>query len=596
MSVIHKQGMNLLNELLILAFEDNQCDELECFSFNVNLDDALELINKHPQIKKLTFYANTQNFSFSPKNNAEIFRLIEDGKICIFHNSREELCIHAKLYLFKKNGEPVIGVNTSSNFSHYSNQNFESMTIFIDPDEIMELWSKIPELLNAYQIEFSTEPPYSSRIETLNSTIDDNLLEGLWEHQKAILTWLVQRNKAIINIPPGCGKTRIAITNIHHLISVDKKTTVIVLVPTKTLIDQWIGILESEGITAFELDNQMSGLASYFGNPSGKVVVTLYSRFYTLYGPFIKKLRIMHPNLLTVLDECHNIYSGLDSFAKYIDLCENPDNKISNNYLLSLSATTDTFNKDLLERFNDLHGGQNNIFSLSLARFYSYWNNKNANPCLKQISYNPIFYSLSVKEMQRYKELTRYVTIESASTGLSKDKESFGAAIKRAQFVRGLEGGIRTLKDYIQKNIDAFNQGNTIIFVQTHAFAEEIRDYIVRCHGWNPQSSAYIYDSKMPERYLEHAEKQFKNNLGFCLISEIMLSEGFDIPAISRVILHGSHRSQRDWIQKIGRAIRYDPNQPESIAEIIDVVFCDDESNVLSIEEERYDILSSISL
>jgi len=75
-----------------------------------------------------------------------------------------------------------------------------------------------------------------------------------------------------------------------------------------------------------------------------------------------------------------------------------------------------------------------------------------------------------------------------------------------------------------------------------------------------------------------------------------MLSEGFDIPAISRVILHGSHKSQRDWIQKIGRAIRYDSNQPDSIADIIDVVFCDDKSNVLSIEEERHDILNSISI
>jgi superfamily II DNA or RNA helicase len=596
MAITHKHGLNLLSDLFTLAFEKLQCNELQCFSFNVNLDDAIGLLHKFPHIKKLTFYANTQNFIFAPKNSAEIFRLIEENKITVFHNSREELCFHAKLYLFKRDCEPIIGVNTSSNFSHYSNQNFESMTIFDDIEEINEMWGKIPELLTSYQIFFSNEPPYSGNSISYNVKIQEDLLHGLWEHQKAILGWLVQRNKAIINIPPGCGKTRIAITYIRHLINENNKTTIVVLVPTKTLIIQWIRILEKEGIVAQELSNQMEGLSQYFGKPFGKVIVTLYSRFFEIYELYIRKIRLLRPDLLTVLDECHNIYCGIDSFSEYIQLCEDPNNKISKNFILSLSATTDTFNKDILNQFDELHGGQNNIFSLSLPRFYSYWNQKNNQPCLKSISYCPIFYSLSEKEMRRYKELTKYVTMESSSYGLKNGGESFGAAIKRAQFVRGLEGGIRVLKDYIEKNIDLFNHGNTVIFVQTHTFAEEIRDFIVQCHGWNSQSSAYVYDSQMPEVYLEYAISQFRRNLGFCLISEIMLSEGFDIPAITRVILHGSHRSQRDWIQKIGRAIRFDPNQPESIAEIIDVVFCDDKSNVLSIEEERHDILSSISI
>lgn len=596
MAAIHRQGMNLLHDLFILAFETEQCDELECFSYNVNLDDAVVLLKKYPQIKKLVFYANTQNFSFTQKNSAEIYRFIEENKVVIFHSSREEMCIHAKMYLFRKNQVPIIGVTTSANFSHNSNQNFESMTIFTEKPEILKLWAKVPELLQIYQIANSNEPPYIGKLEKYDLKISNDLLNGLWEHQKAILTWLVQRNKAIINIPPGCGKTRIATTYIHHLLNSNKKTTAIILVPTKTLINQWLKVLNDEGIVSYELNPQMDGLGQYFSNPFGKVIVTLYSRFFDNYANFIKKIRLVRPDLLTVLDECHNIYSNLDSFSNYVKLCENPINKISKNYLLSLSATTDTFNKDLLTRFNDIHGGQQNIFSLSLPRFYSFWNQQNSLPCLKPLSYTPLYYSLSKKEMERYRELTKYVSMESTSISLNKNSESFGAAIKRAQYVRGLEGGIQTLKEYIQKNIDIFNRGNTVIFVQTHAFAEEIRDFIVRCHGWNPQSSAYIYDSQMPEIYLEYALKQFKNNLGFCLISEIMLSEGFDIPAISRVILHGSHRSQRDWIQKIGRAIRYDTTQPDSVAEVIDVVFCDDKSNVLSIEEERHDILNSISI
>ena len=74
-----------------------------------------------------------------------------------------------------------------------------------------------------------------------------------------------------------------------------------------------------------------------------------------------------------------------------------------------------------------------------------------------------------------------------------------------------------------------------------------------------------------------------------------MLSAGFDIPKISRVILHGSRKSQRDWIQKIGRAIRYDPENPDSTAEVVDIVFCSPEGNPLSLEVERFETLKSIS-
>ena len=265
-----------------------------------------------------------------------------------------------------------------------------------------------------------------------------------------------------------------------------------------------------------------------------------------------------------------------------------------NSYSLSLSATIDSFNQENVDRFIALNGGDQNRFSISIPSFYSYWNALNTTPCLKQIVYKPLIYQLKPSEMEKYRELSRYVGMESQKTNLIGD-DSFGAAIKRARFVRNLEGGFKVLKDYIQSNIASFNHGNTIIFVPTHEFAEELRTFLVTTKGWNLQSSAYVYDSQKSDEYLKHALHQFKSNLGFCLISEIMLSEGFDIPIISRVILHGSHRSQRDWVQKIGRAIRYDPKNVNSYAEVIDLVFCDNNGQVLPIEEERYETLKSIS-
>ena len=73
-----------------------------------------------------------------------------------------------------------------------------------------------------------------------------------------------------------------------------------------------------------------------------------------------------------------------------------------------------------------------------------------------------------------------------------------------------------------------------------------------------------------------------------------MLSEGFDLPKVDRVILHGSDKSERDWIQKIGRALRFDPKNPSTIAEIIDIVFCETNGEPLLLERERYETLLSI--
>ena len=168
------------------------------------------------------------------------------------------------------------------------------------------------------------------------------------------------------------------------------------------------------------------------------------------------------------------------------------------------------------------------------------------------------------------------------------------AAIKRARWLRSLPGGVRVLQNYITSHIDGFSDKASIIFVQTNEIAEHLRDFITKQPGWNPDASTYVYDSSKSEDHNAYAFSQFKKNVGYCLISEKMLSEGFDLPKVDRVILHGSDKSERDWIQKIGRALRFDAKSPNTIAEIIDIVFCETNGEPLLLERERYETLLSI--
>jgi len=591
-----KQGLNLLKYLLNLGFETYKSDELECISYNVNLNLAIRLFSEYPHLNKIIFHANTENYSVSPEKRGHLLKLIQNGKIEINHISRNELCIHSKIYCFKKKTKFTIGAITSSNFSENSNRNFESMFISDNPKFFKDMGSGMAEKLQHFNVTPKNSlPEQIVQKSDTNHNIATPFIEGLWAHQKAILEWLVLRKRGIVNIPPGCGKTRIATRYIQYLFNQNRKTTAIILVPTITLINQWQVVLKSEGITSFEVDTKMNNLGQYFADPSEKVIITLYKRFFNNnYPTILRKLSLLKPDLLTVYDECHRLYNYLDSLERYYSEIYGENSPINNSYSLSLSATIDSFNQEDMKRLIELNGGEPNHFVISIPSFYNYWNNLNKTPCLKPIVYKPLFYYLNSSEMRKYRELSRLVGIESHSVGI-EDNDSFSAAIRRAQFVRDLDGGIEVLKNYIQTHIDSFNHGNTIIFVPTHKAAKEIRSFLVNTTGWNPKSSAYVYDSQKSNTYLEHALEQINTNLGFCLISEFMLSEGFDLPAISRVILHGSHKSPRDWIQKIGRAIRYDQVNANSYAEIIDLVFCDDNGQVLPIEEERFETLKSLS-
>ena len=56
-----------------------------------------------------------------------------------------------------------------------------------------------------------------------------------------------------------------------------------------------------------------------------------------------------------------------------------------------------------------------------------------------------------------------------------------------------------------------------------------------------------------------------------------MISEGVDIRSVSSIILFSSDRRRLETIQRIGRALRTDPSDPEKRALVIDFVRVSDD-------------------
>ncbi|MCW3994529.1 MAG: DEAD/DEAH box helicase family protein [Candidatus Bathyarchaeota archaeon] len=594
MELEHDLGLNVLQRLFTKAFNELKCDELECMTYNVNLDLVLRLFEKYPFFSRIIIWSNTEKISFSPKNRLKIMELVDKKRILFSHISENETIVHSKIYNVKKNGETKFVAVGSPNLSDGCNQNYESLLYIYDKQICEQIWNSVPKIFESIEvIPKHSAPTELYQTEPSAIPIDPKLVETLWAHQKAILSWLINgRQSSIINIPPGTGKTEIAFAYLRHLFGIDKTLSAVILVPTTTLIRQWVERLKKVNIPGTEWGTSISSIGGYFANPYHKVLVTLYDRFFDQHVVFQKSLRIMKPNLLLILDECHNSYGHITDLRIFRNSIASSQSKC---FVIGLSATIDSFKTLEVNDFLDFMGGSKNRFSISLQSFYSHWNKLNSSPVLKPIKYTPIKYCLNNAEMEKLNAFSKKIAIEMGRINLSGSSEST-AAIQRARWLRGLAGGVDSLKDYISSNIDSFSQRSTVIFVQTNEIAVNIQKFITSLHGWDPDSSIYIYDSTQDDKYLNYAMQQFKKNSGFCLISEKMLSEGFDLPKIDQVILHGSDKSPRDWIQKIGRAIRFDPKDPESIADIIDVVFCQPDGNPITLENERYEVLRSISV
>jgi len=579
--------------MLSKGFDQYNCNELECMAYNINLDFVLRLFDKYPMLEKVSIWSNSERMTFSTKNRARILEAIESKRINLFHFSENINAIHAKLYRFGKNGSVQFLAAGSPNLSEHSNQNFESLIYVYDPAACEEIWNEIPRLYSelSFPTPEETAPIQLHRTEVLEKEMDLRFLEGLWKHQIEILSWLANKRFSIVNIPPGTGKTEIALRYLQYLFEEDKSLTAIVLVPTITLIKQWTNRLSKVEISNREWGTNLSDLGQYFADPGHKVLVTLYSRFFDQYKEYIKRAKILKPNLLLILDECQHSYGHLGELSEFRAMIESFDGKI---YSIGLSATLDSFKSWEVNNFINLMGGKNNRFEISLQSFYSHWNNLNPTPVLKPIKYTPIKYCLNDYEMKQLKKYNKKIAIQMGKDTLG-DQDDYTAAIQRAMWLRGLQGGVNALKQHVVTHLDSLAKKSTIVFVQTNQIAENLQTFITKRHGWNPEASIYIYDSSRNDEYRSYALAQFKKNIGFCLISERMLSEGFDLPKVDMVILHGSHKSQRDWIQKIGRAIRFDPKDPDSVAEIFDVVFCETNGEPLPLEKERYECLTAIS-
>ena len=391
-----------------------------------------------------------------------------------------------------------------------------------------------------------------------------------WRHQDEARQVFLKAERGVLNMATGTGKTRTALSILKELFEQDQIDTGIVCTDGTDLLNQWFGELLTtrkeigRNIRVFRHYSSYKESQAFDLNPRNAIL--LCSR-----EPVAAALRRLtaaqgHRTLL-VHDEVH----GLGSPGNRARLAGLSDHI---RYRLGLSATPD--------REYDTEGNQ--FIEQHIGPLLMTFGLKEAieRGILAPFDYYPLSFHLTDEDRERLKSVySRKAAREAAGEPMS-DTEMW---IEIARVYKTSTAKLPVFATFIAQHQDLLKR--CIVFVETMEYGEAVLDII---HKYRPDFHTYFSG--------EDAEtlKRFAYGELECLITCHRLSEGIDIRSLSTVILFSSERARLETIQRIGRCLRSDPDDPDKKANIVDFIRERNEGDTApNADEERRDWLVELS-
>ena len=141
-------------------------------------------------------------------------------------------------------------------------------------------------------------------------------------------------------------------------------------------------------------------------------------------------------------------------------------------------------------------------------------------------------------------------------------------ATKLAAVRKNAEDKIGKLKKYIESDTNSIK--NTIIFVYSKDRGRQISQIL----DGKVKYSEY-FEGDVSETLLDFSEGKLQ-----CLIACHRLSEGIDIKGLKNIFLVASDRAKLETIQRIGRCLRKNPEDPYKKAKVVDFIDSDYDGDV----------------
>ena len=430
----------------------------------------------------------------------------------------------------------------------------------IKPDDVWEL-----SLMNRYRSERNKKNKPEDK--------DDGPL-CLFPHQKAAVRWWVKEDyNSMFIMATGAGKTIAAIGCVFEKLKDNEPLLIVVSTPQTLLSEQWKREFERLDVPIArmlmvdgnngkakrsKMAELMMDISQGFRN-NGVVFTTHSSASRPEFTGIIKKEK-KNSKILYICDEAHA--AGSSQLKR--GLMEEYD------YRLALSATPkrmfdDEGTENLLRYFG------NNPFEFSIAEAMSTINPDTKQPFLNPYNYHPVFVDLDDEEINKYNRITRQIIIEKHKREPDRVKLN-RLYTSRARIIKNAGAKPEVLQDLVDR-LGPRSMTNTIIFVSDH----HIDDVMINLkrQGARPGKITENVSARSKKGMASERSQEitaFNAGERGCLVGINCLNEGIDIKAARTAIIMSSSTNEREYIQRIGRVIRYAPGKP--ISEIYDFIVC----------------------
>lgn len=390
-----------------------------------------------------------------------------------------------------------------------------------------------------------------------------------WRHQDKALERFLEAERGVLNMATGTGKTRTALKILTALFENKEIDTVIICTNGNDLLDQWYGELLSvrkevgRDIRLYRQYSTTKDLQDFVLDP--KNAFLLVSR--EPVASALKQLsKEQAQRSLLIHDEVH----GLGSPGNRTRLAGLSDDI---RFRLGLSATPEREYDEEGNAFIEEHIGPV-LMTFGLREAIE-------RGILAPFNYFPLPYELTDEDRERLAGIYRKRAAREAAGNPMSETEVW---IDIARVYKTSEAKLPIFEEFVQDHQDLLKR--CIIFTDTMEYGQRVLDIV---HKYRPDFHTYFSgEEKSTLRRFAWGDLE-------CLITCHRLSEGIDIQSLSTVILFSSDRAKLETIQRIGRCLRTNPNDPGKIANILDFIREGDEGADPNADEERRDWLLELS-
>ena len=387
----------------------------------------------------------------------------------------------------------------------------------------------------------------------------------LRDYQKAAIKhWEDHNYTSIFEMATGTGKTFTTVSALRKFKDNHGYLRAVIVVPLTTLTVQWENdvraLLNDCLVINTAVSNNWKGkmeqLANLqiLGNSNDFIVITTYSMFNKT--AFKDKILRIADRLILIADEMHNLVTerGLESAAADYYT-----------YRLGLSATPDRlWRPESNKKLEEIFGKNRFTFTIKDAIDREY---------LVPYNYHPIISPLSWEEYREYLELSKQIgRLMAGNDGPLEENDTENDDLKmklmrRARIKKCAENKIGILRDELLELKHKDDLTHTLIYVENEEYLQSVQQILSEL---NIITSRIVGETPLKDR-LGIIESLRTGSIN-AIIAIKCLDEGVDIPSAKRAFILSNNTDPREYVQRLGRVLRLDPDSDKNHADIYDFI------------------------